>query len=92
MTDDRGGYRGEAPIDGAPTWLRALQAALIGVVAGLALHALLSFVVLHGEVPNPKNPGPSQCKKSTPARSAEQPSAVPRVSGLVLTDGRATRG
>ena len=35
-------------LDGAPTWVRVVQAVLIGLVAGLALHALLSMVVLQG--------------------------------------------
>ena len=35
-------------LDGAPTWVRVVQAVLIGLVAGLALHALLSLVVLQG--------------------------------------------
>ena len=82
MTDDVRGYRDEAPMEGAPTWVRALQAALIGLVAGLALHALFSFVVLHGETPSPKHPGPSQCKKANPVRETAVPKAVPRISGL----------
>ena len=35
-------------LDGTPTWVRVVQAVLIGLVAGLALHALLSMVVLQG--------------------------------------------
>jgi hypothetical protein len=82
MTDHLGGHGDHAPIDGAPTWLRVLQAALIGLVAGLALHVLLSVVVLHGEVRGPKPPGASQCKKANPARDVAAPVlASPRVSG-----------
>ena len=81
MTDDVRRSPGEAPIEGAPTWVRALQAALIGIIAGLALHALLSLVVLHGETPEGKHPGPAQCKKAAPARESSSPRVSPRISG-----------
>jgi hypothetical protein len=59
-----------SPIDGAPTWIRALQAAVIGVVAGLALNALLSMVTVSGESLADQQPKPQQkqCKKSSPAK------------------------
>ena len=77
MTD---GLRDQPPIAGAPTWLRLLQAAIIGLVAGLALHVLFSMVVLSGETPGPKRPGSSQCKKAVPAREvANPPSPAPRL-------------
>ena len=85
MTDDVRGSGNHAPIEGAPTWLRALQAALIGLAAGLALHMLFSFVVLHGETPGQKRPGPSQCRKAAPAREAAAPAPAPRMSGLART-------
>ena len=44
QTDDHN----DSWLDGAPTWVRVVQAVLIGLVAGLALHALLSLVVLQG--------------------------------------------
>jgi hypothetical protein len=72
----------DSPLDGAPTWLRVLQAALIGLVAGLALHLLFSMVVLQGKAL--RHEPPSQCKKSSPARDAAAPakpgSAVHRFS------------
>ena len=56
-------------LDGAPTWVRVVQAVLIGVVAGLALHALLSMVVLQG---SESATVPTECRKSTPAKTAPQ--------------------
>ncbi len=77
MTD---GLRDQPPIAGAPTWLRVLQAAIIGLVAGLALHVLFSMVVLNGQTEGPKPPAPTQCKKTIPAREvANPPSASPRL-------------
>ena len=63
----------DSPLDGAPTWLRVLQAALIGLVAGLALHLLFSMVVLQGKGLGQEHAAPSQCKKSSPARDAGTP-------------------
>ena len=81
MTDDLRGYDNGSPIERAPTWLRAAQAALIGVGAGLALHALVSFVVVHGEGQGAKPSPPTQCKKANPAReTATPPAAAPRIS------------
>ena len=56
----------EVPLDGAPTWVRIVQAVLIGLVAGLALHMLLSVVVLGSSRPGSSEP--RQCRKTTPAR------------------------
>ena len=71
------------PIVGAPTWVRVLQAALIGIVAGLALHAILSVVVLQGDGGGRSRSAPSQCKKGAPSRDAGAPaSSAPRVSGV----------
>jgi hypothetical protein len=55
-------------LDGAPTWVRVVQAVLIGLVAGLALHALLSLVVLQGS----ESTAPRECRKSTPAKAPQQ--------------------
>ena len=56
-------------LDGAPTWVRVVQAVLIGLVAGLALHALLSLVVLQGsEGANV----PKECRKGLPAKAPQQ--------------------
>ena len=53
-------------LDGAPTWVRVVQAVLIGLVAGLALHALLSLVVLQGsEGANV----PKECRKGSPTKT-----------------------
>ena len=74
----------ESPIDGAPTWVRVLQAALIGLVAGLALHAIFSMVVLQGAGLNGGGAGRSECRKAVPARDAVAPSSVgPSVSEAV---------
>jgi hypothetical protein len=56
-------------LDGAPTWVRVVQAVLIGLVAGLALHALLSMVVLQG---SEGAAVPKECRKSTPAKTGPQ--------------------
>lgn len=58
--------RYDSSIDGAPTWVRVIQAILIGLVAGLALHALLSMVVLQG---SERVTAPRECRKSTPAKA-----------------------
>ena len=57
----------EVPLDGAPTWVRIVQAVLIGLVAGLALHLLMSVVVL-GSNGRPGSTEPRQCRKTAPAR------------------------
>jgi hypothetical protein len=72
MTDETHD-RYESPIDGAPVWLRALQAAVVGVAAGLVLHLLLSLVVLQGKELWSR-PAPAACKKNNPARDAGAPS------------------
>ena len=53
------------PLEGAPTWVRIIEAAIVGVIAGLALHALLSVLVLHGQVLWPSR-GNAECKKTVP--------------------------
>jgi hypothetical protein len=74
MTDDPQPHVSDIPLDGAPTWVRVLQAALIGVIAGLALHAILSVVVLQGKgLGDPARRAPAECKKAAPARDAVQP-------------------
>jgi hypothetical protein len=57
-----------SPIDGAPTWVRVVQAVLIGLVAGLALHVLLSMVVLQGS----EATAPRECRKSAPTKAPQQ--------------------
>ena len=61
-------------LDGTPTWVRVVQAVLIGLVAGLALHALLSMVVLQG---SEGTTVPKECRKNMPAKSAPQQLKVP---------------
>jgi hypothetical protein len=58
----------DSPLDGAPVWLRAVQAGAVGVAAGFALHLLLSLVVLQGQETRPRPHAPAECKKSSPAR------------------------
>ena len=71
----------ESPLAGAPTWVRVLQAALIGLVAGLALHAILSLVVLHGQGFGEKSAAPTECRKRAPAHDAAAPAtSTPAVS------------
>lgn len=73
----------ELPIEGAPTWVRILQAVLIGIFAGLALHVLLSMVVLRGQGIGSGPAGPIECRKPSPARDAAAPAApVLRISAL----------
>jgi hypothetical protein len=60
------------PTDGAPTWLRILQAAAIGVAAGFALNALLSVATVEGQGVTPKQPQ-KECKKPAPAKDAVAP-------------------
>lgn len=73
MTDETHD-RHESPIDGAPVWVRALQAAVVGVAAGLALHMLLSMVALQGKELWSQPAAPKACKKSTPAKDPGTPS------------------
>ena len=89
MTDHTTRSAGDAPFEGAPTWLRILQAAIVGIVAGLALHVLLSMVVQGKEI-LPRLTAPTQCKKSSPARDAAAPAQkAPAVSSLRWTSGPA---
>ncbi len=86
MTDDPQLPPDEAAIDGAPTWLRILQAAGIGLVAGLALNALLSMVTLQGEGLAPTPTAPKECKKQAPAKDAVAPILdTPTLSGVTWT-------
>ncbi len=74
MTDDAPIRQADPSRDDAPTWLRILQAAVIGVIAGLALNAILSMIVLQGAVLAPERKGPAECRKSAPAHDAVAPS------------------
>jgi hypothetical protein len=66
MNDQADDDRCDSPIDGAPTWVRVLQAVLIGLVAGLALHTLLSMVVLQG---SERVTAPRECRESAPVKA-----------------------
>lgn len=87
MTDETHN-RHESPIDGAPVWVRALQAAVVGVAAGLVLHMLLSLVVVQGKELWSRPEAPAACKKNNPARDAGTPTgrqtpSVGTVGGLL---------
>ena len=73
MTDETHD-RHESPIDGAPVWVRALEAAVVGVAAGLALHMLISMVTVQGKELWSRPAAPTACKKNNPAKDAGTPS------------------
>jgi hypothetical protein len=76
----------DAPVDGAPTWFRALQAGVVGVVAGLVLYVIMSFAVVQARDPLPGHAGPKECRKTVPAQeTVAPPPHVPVLSGLTLT-------
>lgn len=62
--------------DTAPTWLRALQAGLLGLVAGLVLHAIVAVGGAQARTGEPAHAGPKECKKSSPARDAVAPATA----------------
>jgi len=81
----------DSSIDSAPVWVRALQAAIVGIAAGLALHLLLSLVVLQGkELWSRPAAAPTACKKSSPPRETVAPATrgTPSVSAAVAVAGR----
>jgi len=85
MRDDSQSHDPGVPFEPAPTWLRALQAAAIGVIAGLALYAIMSVVVVHAGNANPVQPAPKTCTKASPAREVVVPALEgPAVSSLRL--------
>jgi hypothetical protein len=95
MTDETHD-RHDSPIDGAPVWVRALQAAVVGIAAGLALHLLLSLVVVQGKELWSR-PAPAACKKTNPAKDTGTPSGrqAPSVGTVgillpVILPGRAS--
>lgn len=62
--------------DESPTWVKALQAAVIGVVSGIVLNAVLSMAVLNGEsIDGTKRnePKTKACKKHAPSKDAVAP-------------------
>ena len=61
----------ETPIDGAPTWVRVVQAVLIGVVAGLAFQVLFSMVLSGSEL-RPAITTPTECRKNSPSKAPQQ--------------------
>ena len=82
----------ESPIDGAPVWLRALQAGAVGVAAGLALHLLLSLVVVQGRELRARPHAPAECKKSNPARDTGGGTQRPTPSVSVVPATAVVRG
>jgi hypothetical protein len=72
-------------MDEAPTWLRLLQAGVLGVVAGLALNALFAMATVEGQGIGP-NPAPKACKKKAPAKDAVAPAPDgPTLSSVTWT-------
>ena len=85
MTDDTDDGH-ESPIDGAPVWVRALQAAVVGVAAGLVLHMLLSLVVVQGKELWSKPAAPAAFKKTRDAGTPSGRQAAPvGTVGAVIT-------
>ncbi len=75
--------RVDSPLEGAPTWVRAVQAAVIGMIAGFVLHAMLSGLPLSGQQLDSRPAGTFDCRKSAPARDVVTPPAAgPSVSEL----------
>ena len=64
----------QLPLEGMPTWVRALQAAVIGVIAGLALNAIVSMVV-HGANAGGVDVERKSCRKAAPAKEVVAPPA-----------------
>jgi hypothetical protein len=75
VSDDVQPNLSDPSVEGGPIWITVLQAGVIGLVAGLALNALLSMVVLRGEGMTPRQASPKQCRKHAPARDAVAPPA-----------------
>jgi hypothetical protein len=77
----------EAPLDEAPTWLRALQAGIVGIVAGLVLYAILSLAVLQAGGSLPAHAEPKECRKAVPAQEvvAPPPSPARALSSLAVS-------
>jgi hypothetical protein len=67
---------------GAPIWLRALQAAVIGILAGFVLNAILSMVVLQGRGIGSADTPASECRRARPARDAATPATGPAVGSV----------
>jgi hypothetical protein len=70
----------------SPTWVRALQAAVIGVVSGIVLNAILSMAVLKGEAidgTKRNEPKTKACKKHAPTKDAGAPPInAPTIGGV----------
>jgi hypothetical protein len=79
MTDETHD-RHESPTDGAPVWVRALQAAVVGIAAGLVLHMLLSLVVVQGKELWSRPAAPAACKKNNPAKETGTPAVPPELN------------
>jgi hypothetical protein len=55
----------------------AIQAAVVGIGAGLMLNALVSTLVLRGESIDPEQAPPATCKERKPAEDAGAPEPGP---------------
>lgn len=68
--------------DKTPAWVTAIQAGILGIVAGLALNALVSTLVLRGESLEPgPAPPPATCNKQAPTRDTTAPKPGPPALG-----------
>jgi hypothetical protein len=82
MTAD---HQPHVPVDSSPLWLRAVQAAFIGVAVGLALHAILAVAGVQALGSAPAHSGPAECRKASPARDAVAPPASgPAISSILV--------
>jgi hypothetical protein len=69
-----------------------LQATIIGVVAGVALNAILSMVVVQGGGFDTPQDAPKTCKKRVPAKDAGVLPDHPAMSGLTWRIDRSSVG
>ena len=77
----------------SPTWVRALQAAVIGIVSGIVLNAVLSMAVLKGEAVDStkrNEPKTKACKKHAPSKDAVAPPISAPAGGAVRVGFSAT--
>jgi hypothetical protein len=78
----------------APAWGTAIQAAVVGIAAGLMLNALVSTLVLRGESIDPGQAPPATCKERQPVEDAGAPEPGPPALSEVrwTLDGFQARG
>ena len=56
-----------------PTWVAVIQAASIGLIAGLVLNALVAFAGVPASGATAPPEAPRECKKSSPAKEPVSP-------------------